>query len=144
MEWLIVFGMASSCYAIYKLIIFFFNSNNQDVSKFWRVFLGIIIFISVFGCGYYYEETTRIKDGEIYYVNLFEKLDDQKNYRVPGKIDATEDGYKLIEVYWSNGGELTFFDSDRSLVVGKKIQVQDDKHKKWFVEMTDVKSETKK
>lgn len=144
MEWLILFGLGSICYVIHKLIIGYFEYNHNEVTKTWKYILGWLIAISIFGSYFYYKTTTNIKDEGIYYVNLFEKVDSQKNYRVPGKIYANEDGYKLVEVYWSNGGQLTFYDSDSDLIIGEKVSIQDDEHKAWFVELTKDRVQVKK
>lgn len=148
MEWIIHFCLASTCYSLYKIIVGFNEANHRKLNNIKRNILGWFIVLSVFGSyytyTYYHDELTRIKDGEIYYVNLFEKEDAQKNYRVPGMIYANEDGYKLSHVYWSNGGELTFYDSYSDLIIGEKISIQDDTDKEWFVELTREKAEIKK
>jgi hypothetical protein len=144
MEWLIIFALASSCYVIHKVLIYCYENGRDEMTKTWRYVLGWLVFLLVFGSFYYYEDSKNIKDGGTYYVNLFEKEDGQKNYRVPGIISATEDGYGLIVVFWSNGGELTFYDSYSDLIIGEKVSIQDDTDKEWFVELTEEKAEVKK
>lgn len=88
-----------------------------------------------------YTDSTSIKDGGTYYVNLFEKQNSQKNYRVPGLIYVDEDGYHLAVIYWSNGGETTFENSnDDPLLVGEKVLMTDDEDRDWYVELTKVKA----
>jgi hypothetical protein len=144
MEWVIIFGLGSSCYVIHKVIISMYEYDHSNVSKTWRYILGWLIFLSVFGSYYYYEDTIKIKDGGVYYVNLFETKDAQKNYRVPALINIDEDGYRLSEVYWSNGGELNFYDDNTLLVIGEKVELMDNEKKDWFVELTAEKAAIKK
>jgi len=143
MEWILLFVIGSSCYVIFKFIVNYFESDGTKFSNKIRLTLGWAIFLLAYGSYFYYEETTSIKDEKIYYVNLFEKVDGQKNYRVPAKIYKDEDGYKLSEIYWSNGGKLTFYNDYGDLKLGEKVQVTDDKNKDWYAELTKNEVKTK-
>lgn len=141
MEWVIFFGVCSICYVIYKLVLNYFEYRGKFLKDTWRYVMGWLIFISIFGSFYVYEEKSEMKDNGIYYVQLYEGKDSQKNYKVPAKISVDpEDGYGLIEVYWSNGGELTFYNSESDLKIGERIPIKDDNNKKWFVELSRQKA----
>lgn len=143
MEWILLFGIGSSCYVIFKIIVSYYESDGSKVNKYWRYTIGVSLILLSYGSLYYYEETTKIKDGGIYYVNLFEKIDDQKNYRVPAKIFKDEDGFILGEIYWSNGGRLSFDNEYEHIVLDEKVKVRDDEKKYWYVELTNKKAEYK-
>lgn len=145
MEWVIIFGLGSMSYVIHKFVVYYINSKQtSDIKETTRYVWGLLVAIAVFGIYFYNQHDTSIKDEGIYYVNLFEKIDSQKNYRVPGLIYADEDGYRLMEVYWSNGGKLGFDNSESNLVIGEKISEQDNDNKEWFVELTNEKAENRK
>jgi len=93
-----------------------------------------------------------------YYVNLFPKNSDSKNYRVKADIysvvseNSYTDGdsekvaynreYYIERAYFPNGGSVSFEDnvgSGESLVLNKKEYLVDDDGEEWYVELTNVK-----
>lgn len=141
MEWVLIAGLVVLCIVLHKFIIYFLGEKEIILSQFKRYLLGWMVVILVFCPFWYYIESTRIKDGGRYYVNLFEKTDAQKNYRVPGLIYKDDYGFHLHEVYWSNGGSLSFENGAAysDLIVGEKVSIKDDKDKEWYVELTKEK-----
>lgn len=97
----------------------------------WIIILGIISGSVIF------DKYFAIKDGE-YYVNLFPEKSQSKNYRVPGYIVTDDYGFHLIEVYWPNGGTLSFEKKSyyTDLSVNEKVLAEDDSGDKWYVELT--------
>lgn len=81
------------------------------------------------------------------YVNLFEKKDATKNYRVKAKIwrvsESSEDGgsreARLQQVYFSNGGSISFEDSDCNLKLHTRIGCGDSNGDYWYIELTSEK-----
>lgn len=136
MIWIYFFIECALIYTIFKLIIWLLSLKNISLSDKKKYVVGLIIAAIVFGTAYFYDEQNSIKDGQQYYVNLFPKLDSQKNYRVPALIYTDEDGITISVVYWSNGGETTFYNSYEKLIPGEKVEIKDDEGKEWFIEMT--------
>lgn len=135
--WVFLIMVSLICYAIHHIFFRFVEFKGYDPSDRIRYAVGVIVFLIVFATAYFYEDANEIKDGEKYYVNLFEKKDAQKNYRVPGLLYKDEDGISLYEVYWSNGGTTTFENSYYiDLRVGEKVEMKDDNDRTWFVELT--------
>lgn len=136
--WVNFIGICLSCYAIHNIILRILKYKDIEVSKGKQYLLGWLVLLSVFVPAYFIVDNTKIKDGHTYYVNLFEKPDVQKNYRVPGLIFVDEGGYHLSQVYWSNGGSSSFdnWSSEVDLVVGQKVLLEDDEERTWYVELT--------
>lgn len=144
-DWKIqLFALISVCYTVFKFIIYLFGQKDIELSANKRYILVWIVVIGVVWPYWHFVESNSIKDGEIYYVNMFEKIDSQKNYRVPATIYKGEDGYSLGSVYWSNGGELYFDSGYEDLIIGEKVSMSDEEGKEWFIELTDQKAEIPK
>jgi hypothetical protein len=100
-------------------------------------------FVSQERPGHFWEKAEYERE---FYVNVFPEGAASKNYRLPGMVQAsTEEDYdsawrvyRLEYVRWPNGGR-TFFDSDESLELGKKVSLSDDTGRGWEVELTDHK-----
>jgi len=144
MNWVIIVVLGLICFIIFKFIMSMLKGRDTGISERKKYLIVLVIIIVVFGPYYLYVENNSIKDGQKYYVNLFEKENSQKNYRVPALIYIDDNrGYVLQEVYWSNGGTTSFeyHITNEGLIVGEKVLVEDDNNKKWFAELTREKAE---
>lgn len=115
-----------------------------------------IVIISSFTLMYFAEEWAAKKYGDHiggffettgytaqYYVNVFEAGNSTKNYELVADIYREEESgeYLITAFYWPNGGYSEFYDvgPDYPLVVGKRVEIEDDNDKTWFLQLTDRK-----
>lgn len=90
-------------------------------------------------------------------MNMFPDGSEAKNYRVKADIlassrdvgyvdsegeehDSSVRAYYIAKAYMPNGGFITFEnevdDGSNDLIIGKKIELQDDEDRQWYVELT--------
>lgn len=135
-DWIEFILMCLIWYAIHDLAFKYIKNKKIFETRRKQIIIGWMIFLAVFVPYYFYSEKGSIDDSKQYYVNLFPEEDSQKNYRVPALISLEEDGFYLLDVYWSNGGSTSFYDNYNNLILGEKVLMNDDKGEDWYVELT--------
>jgi hypothetical protein len=107
-------------------------------------FIILIIAISYWLFSYVSDSYNAIRYGSgTYYINLFPEDSKSKNYRIKGKVEYEGDSqeYFLVKATFPNGGYITFDGSygDSPLEFYKKVYIEDDDGKGWYVELTKEK-----
>jgi hypothetical protein len=77
-----------------------------------------------------------------YYVNMFPEASKSESYRLPAMIHVYDGSDKVISierVYFDNGGFLYF--EDCQVEIGEKTYCTDQRGRRWYIELTDLKVE---
>ncbi len=151
--------------ALYNATIYCFSvdQDNGKIKNTIIVFLVVLVFTGDYLVNNYGSKSIGSffqRDGfyEIqYYVNMFPDGSEAKNYRVKADIlassrevgyvdsegeehDSSVRAYYIAKAYMPNGGFITFEneldDGSNDLIIGKKIELQDDQDRQWYVELT--------
>lgn len=104
------------------------------------LFSGFRYFWGVEQVGHFLEKESDYET--IQYVNLFENKNLAKNYRLKAKIwRITDKGRetRLEEIYFPDGGSISFEDSFCNLELNKKISCGDSKGNWWYIELISAK-----
>jgi len=78
--------------------------------------------------------------GEHCYYVVVQEHKSTKSYTIPGKIEKSEDGYHIVNVYWPNGGYL-YFEDMPLCEVDKECSAFDQNGRDWDLKLTNNKAE---